>query len=88
MEDREVRKYEKIWRQLKERDRSTVKIAHPSLAKRVRAGVIKEKNRDMAFKILNDNGETFRLKIDYDAATRKMEFRLVQPLGISEKVVV
>lgn len=83
-----MRKYERIWIQLKERDRSVVKIVHPSLAQTVKAGVIKEKNKDMAFKLLNDNGENFRLKIVYDTSSQRMEFRLVQPLGIAEKVIV
>lgn len=85
---RAERKYAAIWQQLKRDDYCYVSIMHPALVQRVKAGVIKEKNKDVGFKLLNDNGETFRLKITYNSELGQMYFCLVQRYGIAEKEVV
>lgn len=81
------RKYEGVWLRLKQRDKVRLQV-HPVKLSTTKAGIIKEKNKDVPFKIMNDNGETFRLRFDYDRETHILSIELRQPLGIEEKVVV
>lgn len=82
-----MRKYEQIWQQIKKRDKCVVQIVHPALVERVKKGVIKEKDRDLGFKVMNDV-EPFRLEIAYDRETQQMSFKLTQRLGMATKVMV
>jgi hypothetical protein len=79
--------YIKIWQQLKRDDTVTVLIPHSSMVQRVKTGVILAKNRDLGFKVMNEV-EPLRLKISYNEETQRLTFRLVQRLGMVEKVVV
>lgn len=81
------RLYEGVWTQLKQRDKVKLRV-RPGKLTTTKAGIIKEKNRDIAFKLMNDSGEKFRLKFCYIKETHELRIRLVQPLGIEEKVVV
>ena len=80
------RKYAEVWDRIKRTDCCILYIKHPALAASIRIGVIKEKNRDLSFKLLNE--EKLRLKIEYDAEKQEMTFKLVQRFGLAEKVVV
>lgn len=82
------RMYEGVWLRLKVRDKVILRNIPPGRLSTVKAGIIKEKNRDIPFKIMNDNGETFRLKFCYKREKHQLNVKLVQQLGIEEKVVV
>lgn len=81
------RMYEEVWIQLKKKDKVKLRI-RPSKLSTTKAGIIKEKNRDIPFKIMNDNGENFRLRFSYVKEKHELYVELIQPLGIEEKVVV
>lgn len=81
-----MRRYEQVWTQIKKNDKCVVQIVHPALVERVKRGVIKEKDRDLPFKVMNDT-EKFRLEITYDRASQKMSFKLTQKLGMAQKVM-
>ena len=80
------RKYTEVWQRIKADDVCVLHIKHPSMASTIRIGVIKEKNRDLPFKMFNE--EKLRLKIEYDPERQRMTFKLVARLGMAEKVVV
>ena len=48
-----MRKYQPIWERLKKRDRVVLEV-EPWLARRVKKAVIKEKDSDIPFKIMNE----------------------------------
>ena len=81
--------YYPIWQRIKNRDVCEIMVARSQDAARIRKAVIKEKNMDLAFKIMNDI-DPHRLHITYDEKVGKMTFVLKQQLGIGlvEKVVV
>jgi hypothetical protein len=62
-------------------------FVNPIDFQRTKAGIIKEKNKDIAFKIMNDNGDRFTLAFKYDPTTHVMVVKLKQRLGIEEKVI-
>lgn len=80
-----ARKYEAVWLKVKTTGKCTVE-AHPAFFARVRKAVIKEKNMDLGFKVLNDH-DRFYLKIEEvrnekDAMKSKIRFILKQVLGL------
>lgn len=80
-----ARKYAAIWQKIKTTGRCTVE-SHPAYFARVRKAVIKEKNMDLGFKVLNDH-DRFFLKIEMmpdkkDAMKSKIRFILKQQLGL------
>lgn len=77
---RALRKYQKIWMTIKTKMICEIEC-HPVIWARVKKGVIKEKDQDLAFKIINDTDSLF-LKIEYDAKTQRGKFVLKQRLGI------
>lgn len=79
-------KYYPIWRELKQKKKCTVS-AHPLLFTRVIKGVIKEKGRDLAFKVANDLDSIY-LVIAKDIEKHTVTFRLKQRVGIADIVVV
>lgn len=81
-----ARKYQHLWERIKRQDRCVVEVKHPAFVKTIKEGVMKEKNHDLGFKVMNDT-EPFRLRIVYDAETRRLEFTLTQRLGMAEKVM-
>lgn len=80
------RKYGPIWNKLKA-ERVCCVSTHPLLFSRVIKGVIKEKGRDVAFKIANDL-DTCYLEIFRDAEKHTITFQLCQRIGIADIVVV
>jgi hypothetical protein len=78
------RKYEEVWQRIKLHNRATLADVHPLAYKRIKKAVIKEKDRDLNFKVLNEN-DYFRLKIVYDVAKKQLKFTLHQRLGLEDK---
>lgn len=79
------RKYEPIWRRLKERDTVRLEV-YPLFEKRVRRMISKEKDMDRAFKLMNEH-DLFSLEFKYDAAKRELQIRLKQSFCIEDKVM-
>lgn len=81
------RKYQPVWERIVSLARSTASDKRvylsvvPQLESRVRRGVIKEKNTDAGFKVMNDH-DYFFLKICYDREKKVMTFELKQRLGL------
>jgi hypothetical protein len=80
------RKYQPIWDRLKNKDECAIKVANIVLMERVIKAVIKEKDMDKGFQLLNPL-EKFRLNIQRDKETCKVTFKLVATIGIDWKVV-
>jgi len=77
------RKYQVIWETLKSKGKCTVEV-HPALCGRVKKAVIKEKNNDLGFKVLNDH-DYFFLKVEKTVKTPEittMTFKLKQRIGV------
>ena len=81
-----LRKYQPIWIEIKQK-KKCVLSAHPLLFKRIIKGVIKEKDRDMAFNVANDLDSLY-LDIQRDEEKHLITFRLKQRIGIADVVVV
>lgn len=75
-------KYLPIWEKIKRTKNCTIEV-EPKLAPRVKKAVIKEKHKDLGFKVLNDNDYLF-LNISYDPAKKRMKFVLKQRIGLEE----
>lgn len=80
------RKYYPVWKKLKEK-KECMLSAHPLLFARIIKGVIKEKDRDVAFKIANDFDSLY-LKVERDADKHIIKFKLKQRIGLENIVVV
>lgn len=80
-----MRQYEPIWKRIKEQG-SAVLECPPGAIKRLRKAVIKEKDEDKAFKMMNDH-DKFRLQITYDRKRQRLKFELLQKYGLEERVV-
>ena len=81
------RKYEAIWKQLKNNPSATcvIKVVHPAAVQRIKKGVIKEKWRDEGFKVLNDIEHLF-LKIEFDQNSLTLSFTLKSKFNLTEVV--
>jgi len=86
MQESRKRMYQDFWERIKQRNRLKLQVK-PLDYPKLKQGIIKEKNRDIGFKILNDHGENFRLRFTYDREGMMLLIELRQPLGIEEKVV-
>lgn len=79
------RKYKVIWDKLKQKGTCTVEV-HTALVARVRKAVVKEKWRDMGFKLINDHDDFYLdievLKVETDPALARIVFTLRQRIGI------
>lgn len=75
-----MRQYQEIWERLK-RDKKVTLSVHPQLVRRVKKAVMKEKEKDLGFKVLNDH-DFFRLEIEYFPELEKLKFILKQKFGI------
>ena len=76
------RKYQIIWDKIKVNGRCTIEVV-PALQARVKKAVIKEKNKDMAFKLVNDH-DYFFLEVTEIVKDKKhyMTFILKQRWGL------
>ena len=81
-----ARKYQPIWNEIKQKKKCSVS-AHPLLFKRIIKAVVKEKDRDLAFKIANDLDSLY-LDITRDEEKHLITFRLKQRIGIADVVIV
>jgi len=75
------RLYSSIWEEIKVKNICVVKVAQPSKWSRVKRGVIKEKDGDVGFKMLNFV-ERPRLQVDWDKDKAVLTFKLVPKFGI------
>lgn len=75
-------KYREAWILLKKRKKLTLEV-EAILVPRVKKAIIKEKHKDLGFKVLNDNDYLF-LDISYDPAKKHLAFKLRQRIGIEE----
>ena len=79
------RLYQPIWEEIKKRDKCFILVVNPGMVSTVKRGVIKEKDQDLGFKILNDT-DKLKLQISYDEKTGEMRFELTNGLGMKEIV--
>lgn len=79
------RKYQPIWEKIKIQGSCSIRVL-PVGAKTTKKGVQKEKEKDRAFKLLNEH-DHFYLRIDYDSETCVMKFTLKQTAGIEERIL-
>ena len=77
--------YLPIWERLKNRDKCVLSVA-PGFLPRVKKAIIKEKNKDLAFKMLNES-EKFVLSFSYDREKLQLTVVLKQRFGLEGKVV-
>lgn len=75
-----MRKYQPVWNILKTKKVCTLEVL-PALVARVKKGVIKEKDQDTVFKLLNDHDHFF-LEFSYDPEKRYLTIKLRQSLGL------
>lgn len=78
-----TRKYQAIWERLKSKKVCTIEV-HPAVEARVKKAVIKEKNNDLGFKLLNDH-DYFFLKVTKKEVGKglvRLTFELRQRLGL------
>lgn len=76
------RTYASIWERLK-REKNCVLEVHPINVGRLKKAIIKEKDHDRGFKLLNEDDPP-RLRFSYDKAKRRLTVRLLQTLGIED----
>lgn len=70
------RMYKVVWDRIKANKNNTVTLeVEPVLVARVKKAVIKEKNMDLAFKVMNDH-DNFSLKIEYNKEKKQLHFKL------------
>jgi hypothetical protein len=74
------RTYEPIWQRIKKRGRAIIACA-PEDYRKIKKAVIKEKHKDLGFKLLNDH-DYFFLKITYDNEKRQATFILRESVGV------
>lgn len=82
---RKQRKYEEAWLRLKNRDTVKLRVT-PLMFARVKKAIIKEKDQDLSFKVLNEI-EQFRLHFEYDKQTYELAVQLKAKFGIEEKKI-
>lgn len=68
------RKYEAVWERLKNRE-TCVLVVEPFMVPRVKKAVIKEKHKDLGFKLLNPH-DNFTLSIEYKVKEKQLKFVL------------
>lgn len=83
-----MRQYQPIWEAIKKRGKATLEV-HPALFERVKKAVIKEKWRDLGFKLINDH-DTFFLTFSFTLNEKnpqksRMVIELKQTLGIEDR---
>jgi hypothetical protein len=86
---RHDRLYYPVWERLKREGECECLIKHPALVNRVRRGIIKEKDEDIAFKLMNEG--KFKLYIEYNKNFGVLLFKLSSievDLGVAEKKIV
>lgn len=79
-----MRKYEGIWHKLKHEYKCTLQV-HKLIVARVVKAVIKEKDKDLAFKMANDKDKLYLAIKRIELADKKhvrIEFRLKQRYGL------
>lgn len=88
LQNRKLRRYESIWLRLKnsKSDSCRIVVHNIHLLERIKKGVIKEKDMDLAFKLKNET-EHWRLEMEYNEQTKELVFKLVTRLGIKEKII-
>lgn len=80
------RKYQPIWEKIKQERVCHVSV-HPLLFARLVKAVVKEKDKDLAFKVANDLDDCY-LEILRDVEKQIITFKLKQRVGIADIVVV
>ena len=80
------RKYQTVWEKIKLNGHITLEVA-PIFVARVKKAVIKEKDMDLGFKLMNEH-DIFRLNSFYDKTKMQLKFVLKQRAGIEERILV
>lgn len=75
-----LRKYQRIWLLLKSKEVAVLEC-HPAIWPKIKRMVSKEKDEDLAFKIINDH-DTFKLEFSYDEELRRGTIRIKQTINI------
>lgn len=85
---RPLRAYESIWKQLRSKaskQEVVLEIADERLLGRIKKAIIKEKDMDMGFKVMNEI-ESWRLSFEWKKQEKKLVVKLVSKYGIVEVV--
>lgn len=77
-----MRKYQAAWEKLKKTKHLSLRVP-PQLVRQVKKAIIKEKDQDTVFKLLNEHEET-RLEIEYDKEAYALSFVLKCKFGIED----
>jgi hypothetical protein len=80
---RKKRKYQPIWEALKKKERVVLEVRLVFVA-RVKKAIIKEKNMDVGFKVVNDFDD-FYLEFDYNPEKQLMTVLLKSRIGIEDR---
>lgn len=78
-----LRRYSPVWKVIKAKGTCTLAV-HPAAVRRVKKGVIQEKDKDKGFKFINEYDKAF-LKItviQVDISTAHITFELKQRIGL------
>lgn len=78
------RKYQPIWDRIKQNGSCTVEV-EPFILARVKKAIIKEKNKDVGFKVLNTH-DNFFLEFEYDKEKKRLKTTLKQTIGLQGAV--
>lgn len=74
------RKYQSVWERLKSKQKVTLEVM-PAMVARVKKAIIKEKHKDVGFKVMNDH-DNFFLDFSYAKETQRLVVKLKQTLGL------
>jgi hypothetical protein len=81
-----TRQYYPIWERIKTTGSARLKCA-PGFVARVKKAVIKEKDMDVGYKLMNEE-DPCRLEVSYNRSSQVLTFKLVQTYGFEERIVV
>lgn len=74
------RKYEVAWNTLKSKKMLVLRVT-PAFVAQVKKGMIKEKDQDTVFKLLNEHDQLY-LEIKYEEVRQELTFKLKQRFGL------
>lgn len=89
VQKRKQRKYQPAWEQIKKRavdNKSLTLEVHPTFFSRVIKAIIKEKNNDLGFKVLNSS-DNYRLVITQKPKDSRLIFKLKATLGLEDIIL-
>lgn len=77
------RAYESIWKQLKKRQTCVLEVIDPIFVTRIKKMIIKEKCRDLGFKVINEV-DRYVLKFSWSQESKELTIKLVSRYGLTD----